>query len=88
MTITHCSSIGRILDLCLGEGTFKSDSRNNKQRWSNFVCLFMKDVLDAWRSTESWTWQPWKEVLDPMPTSTVKRKNSDDASFATLVTNV
>jgi len=47
-----------------------------------------KDVLDAWRSTESWTWQPWKEVLDPMPTSTVKRKNSDDASFATLVTNV
>lgn len=41
-----------------------------------------RDVWSAWRSTESWTWQPWKELSDPR--TKVKRKNSDDASFAAL----
>ncbi|KLO12757.1 hypothetical protein SCHPADRAFT_399713 [Schizopora paradoxa] len=41
-----------------------------------------KDILSAWRSPESWTLRPWKEVPDPR--SNVKRKNSDDSDFAVL----
>ncbi|KLO12760.1 hypothetical protein SCHPADRAFT_904810 [Schizopora paradoxa] len=37
-----------------------------------------KDVWSAWRSTESWTWTPWKDVSDPK--LDVKRDTSNDSS--------